>query len=58
MLFNNVCHVDSATITEFDSAGVENFMELVFPWEVLLNESYEKLSDVSLDLLVVWRVKP
>ena len=33
-------------------------MELVVPWEVLLNESYEKLSDVSLDLLVVWRVKP
>ena len=33
-------------------------MELVVPWEVLLNEPYEKLSDVSLDLLVVWRVKP
>ena len=31
-------------------------MELVVPWKVLLNESYEKLSDVSLDLLVVWRV--
>ena len=33
-------------------------MELVVPREVLLNESYETFSDVSLDLLVVWRVKP
>ena len=29
-------------------------MELVVPWEVFSKESYEKLPDVSLDLLVLW----
>ena len=29
-------------------------MGLVVPWEVFPNESYEKLPDVSLDVLVLW----
>ena len=58
MAVNNGFYIGHATVTNFNVVLVENFMELVLIWKVLLDEMEEEFTDICGQAGVVRRVEP
>ena len=48
-----ISHVCSATVTDLEVVSIEYFMELVWLWEMLINQAKEWFSDVCSDILTI-----
>ena len=57
MFRDNRLDIVHATVANFNCVPVEEFMQLVCWWEVLVNKTEETASYVSLDVCAVRRVE-
>ena len=58
MLFYYSTHVVHAAVTNFARVSIEDFMECVALWKILVDKMDELLADVALDRLAKRGVEP
>ena len=51
-------HIFGATITDFDSVAIENFMQFIWFREVFVDKLEEGMGNISWYILVEWWVEP
>ena len=57
-MFDNSGHIFHTTVADLKAIFDENLVELVFLWEVLVDELQQHFRDISLGAFAVWKIEP
>ena len=55
---DDTAHSGHATVAQFDVLAITCFEQQVMPWEMLVDQAEELLSNIDFHTLTEWRVKP